>query len=92
MSHEPTTDRATRSFNLSSDGKVLTKWSIIVGLIAFVSVASVMGYQIKANGEQALSEIKAMREEAKPYQDKTNKLWWEYERAMAKNGGSVGGP
>ena len=56
--------------------------SIITGAVALV-VGTIFVWTIKLNGEQALAEIKAIREETGPALKKIDRLWWEYETRIA---------
>lgn len=56
--------------------------SLIVVAGALVT-ATVFVLGIKTNGEQALSEIKALREEQKPMTEKVQRLWSDYEWRLA---------
>jgi hypothetical protein len=48
-----------------------------------IVVATIFVWTIKTNGDQALSEIKSMREEQRPVIEKVHRLWSDYEWRIA---------
>lgn len=55
---------------------------IFVAAAALVT-GTIFVWTIKTNGEQALTEIKAIREETGPALKKIDRLWWDYETRIA---------
>lgn len=62
--------------------------SIITGAGALV-VGTIFVWTIKTNGDQALAEIKSMREEQRPVLEKVHRLWSDYEWRIAMGKGSA---
>lgn len=75
--------RPHRAVRVSPEAQVLVKLgSLITGAGALV-VAAIFVWQIKTNGETALSEIKGVREETKAMGEKVQRLWFDYELRTA---------
>jgi hypothetical protein len=70
--------------NLGPDTKATLRLATIISTVGFIISATVFLWTIKTNGEQALAEIKEMRQEWKdemvPCVRKVDRLWWDYEQ------------
>lgn len=77
--------KKNRAINISPETAAnITLGSIISCAIALV-VGTIFVWTIKTNGEQALAEIKAVREELTPAIKKLDRLWWEHEPRSVAN-------
>lgn len=78
-----TPKRKTMAIKLSPETTAnIQLGSIITGAVALV-VGTIFVWTIKTNGEQALAEIKNMREDQKPMAEKVHRLWSDYEWRLA---------
>jgi len=75
--------RPHRAVRVSPEAQVLVKLgSLVTGAVSLV-IAAIFVWQIKTNGETALTEIKAVREETKAMGEKVQRLWFDYENRTA---------
>jgi hypothetical protein len=74
-----------KALRVSPEAQVLVKLGSLVTAAGALVVASIFVWQIKTNGETALAEIKAVREETKTMGEKVQRMWYDYERRYASH-------
>ena len=78
-----TMKRRTMAMKLSPETTANLQLGSLATCAIAIVVATIFVWTIKTNSEQAVSEIKAFREEVVPAMKKVDRLWWDYETRTA---------
>jgi len=84
-----TLKRKPMAIKLSPETTANLQLGGIITCAGGIVVATIFVWTIKTNGDQALSEIKSMREEQRPVLEKVHRLWSDYEWRIAQNRGTA---
>lgn len=78
-----TLKRKTMTIALKPETKVVVQLGGIIASVVCLVLGTIFVWTIKQNGEQALAELKAFREETAPKLRQVDRLWWDYEQRVA---------
>ena len=84
-----TLKRKTMAIKLSPETTANIQLGTLIVVAGALVTATVFVVGIKSNGEQALAEIKNLREEQRPVIEKVHRLWSDYEWRMAQGKGNA---